>query len=311
MNRFTWLSSPLLSTGVASLLLSGCFAPATGADELGDDPAASTGLDDEDLLDDDGQDHDEDADTDDHDGDDGMPADPEDDTGEDDDAVDPEDDSDEDGDDDTIDPEADQDTDGDDPGPIEDECLELGTIDDCLACGDTCAADGACMPEGCVAPADLGHTTPFNDNLGGPIDQFLWGFAIDVETTSYLTALGFYARPPAQAADPAGQVALYSNLGDRPHALVASTSPQFDLATGFYEQSFDGSLVLAPGRYWLMGTSTGPVPFAVNIQVNNQGLPVFPVAMVAHTFGAPLPATLQDVSLTNSHAPNFYARVLQ
>ena len=199
----------------------------------------------------------------------------------------------------------DTETDGD-----ELECTQLGTIADCLACGDSCDPEGACMAQGCVAPALLGHATAFGNNLGGPVDQFLWGFPIQVTTLAHLTGLGFYANPPAHASDPAAQVALYSDVAGQPSALLAAMSPVYGLGTGHQEQAV-GNLVLQPGTYWLMGTSTGPVPFAVQIAVNNQGLPTFPVAMVPHTFGSPLPAVLQNVSTTNSHAPNFYARVLQ
>jgi hypothetical protein len=330
MKRLTALPCPLLlSAGVASLLATGCFAPSDASRSLdgetdgsiadgADEDAEDAGLEPDvggtegggaDASGDDAGDvgHDDDG---------GDATGGDEDPGDDGDADDSDTGGDETGGGETGGDAGDTGDTGDTGGsdgrePIEDECTELGTIDDCLECGDTCDLEGACTPAGCVAPVALGHAEPFTGNLGGPVDAFLWGFAIEVEAPSHLTGLGFYAQPPAQAVDPAGQVALYSDVGGSPSALVAAAAPAFDLVTGFHEHAFDGTLVLAPGTYWLMGTSTGPVPFAVNINVNGQGLPTFPVAMTPHQFGAPLPGVLQNVTLTNSHAPNFYARALQ
>ncbi|MBL4685767.1 MAG: hypothetical protein JKY37_14325 [Nannocystaceae bacterium] len=195
-------------------------------------------------------------------------------------------------------------------------CEELGTEEDCLECGDACSVGGVCQPEGCTVSVTLGFPDAFEDNIGGPLPDLIWGFSIEVEASSYATTLGFVGLPAASAGgDADAHIALYSDQAGLPDELIVAMDLVENMPAGVatdFAQVLAAPVALEPGTYWLMGKAIAPTsPFASDLQTNGQGIPVFPMALTVGDATAPFPATLQDVVIANNHAPNFYLELLQ
>ncbi len=195
------------------------------------------------------------------------------------------------------------------------DAADLGP-DAALVCGTECTdLGGVCHLGECMQPSSLGFADAFDDNIGGPLPTFIWGFSIEVETTSYATGLGFIGLPAASAGNTAdGHIALYSDVGGAPTQLIvamAEVQNMPGLVSTRFEENFSEPLLLEPGTYWLMGKATSPTsPFASNLVVNNSGFPAFPMAFADGGGAAPFPQTLSNVNFSNNHAPNFFMNTL-
>ena len=192
---------------------------------------------------------------------------------------------------------------------------ELGP-DASVACGVECTKlGGVCHLGACMQPASLGFADAFDDNIGGPLPTFIWGFSIEVGTPSYATGLGFVGLPAGSAGNSAdGHIALYSDVGGAPTQLIAAMEEVQNmpaLVSTRFEENFSEPLLLQPGTYWLMGKATSATsPFASNLVVNNSGFPAFPMAFADGGGASPFPQTLANVNFSNNHAPNFFVNML-
>lgn len=199
------------------------------------------------------------------------------------------------------------------------DAAELGP-DAAVICGEECTElGGLCHLGECMQTASLGFVDAFDDNIGGPLPTFIWGFSVQVETTSYGTALGFVGLPAASAGNSANaHIALYSDVGGSPDQLMVAMTEVANMpalvATRF-EESFSEPLLLEPGTYWLMGKATSPTsPFASNLVVNGSGFPTFRMAFAAGgdagEEASEFPQTLLNVNFSNNHAPNFFLNLI-
>jgi len=104
----------------------------------------------------------------------------------------------------------------------------------------------------------------------------------------------------AKAADAQVVVALYTDAGGVPDALVAATAPT-TMVIGRNEIGIP-HVSLAPGIYWLMGT------YDTDTSIGFDTTPGAPVRYVEHVFGNPLPQPFGASFSYDGQRFNYYVR---
>jgi hypothetical protein len=146
--------------------------------------------------------------------------------------------------------------------------------------------------------APLGNAASFPDAAGLQIPpNALYGQRLVVSQPRVVMRLGLWA----DVSGPSGRLALYTDDGTGPSALVAST-PTFVVATGRTEVDVATPVALAAGSYWLLGN------FDAGAQLRRGSLGES-IASALLPASSPLPSTISGPTLSSSRSLNVFAQV--
>ncbi len=150
-------------------------------------------------------------------------------------------------------------------------------------------------PSGVV---EYGNVVPFADSEGFTRD-YLLGQQISIPSDGTLTELGVVVTSANNAA---GRLALYSDAGGQPGALVAGSTVR-TMINGTNLLSVTPTPILA-GDYWLLGNYDANVDLGVDV-----GGPLETVAYTSLVTSAPLPTLFPTPSTYDNAAINYFVRL--
>lgn len=146
--------------------------------------------------------------------------------------------------------------------------------------------------------APLGNTASFPDAAGLQIPpNALYGQRLVVSQPRVVMRLGLWA----DVSGPAGRLALYTDAGPGPAALVAST-PTFAVVSGVTEVDVASPVMLNSGVYWLLGN------FDAGTQVRRGALGES-IASTPLPASSALPSTISGATVSSSRSLNVFAQV--
>ena len=168
----------------------------------------------------------------------------------------------------------------------------LGTEENCLDCGDACAAGDLCTPDGCATPTAVGFDEPFTGTGGYP--NRLWGFPVDLQA-GWVTELDFHATGTGGDI----QLALYTEGGD----YVVASDVLEDYGPGTHVLPVESTWVEA-GTYLLMARNSPPSHVGQNFDPDV--LPYFELTAIDLAFEAELPEQLGTTLTFPSYEMNLW-----
>jgi hypothetical protein len=154
-----------------------------------------------------------------------------------------------------------------------------------------------------AVPSYLGFPNAFNPSTGGTTnDNLLLGQQVTTAAAATLVRLGLVTA----AAGGQAQLALYSDSGSNPHALVAST-PAFSITYGVNEVAVTTPTALTGATaYWVMAV------FSVATTIVQSTASDSTVRYLQLNFGGTLPQSIPaDAGSTSAGTYNLYAVVLE
>jgi hypothetical protein len=165
-----------------------------------------------------------------------------------------------------------------------------------------CAALALCLeslPPCRAATIIYGNPNPFSSSTSLSAFNVL-GFKISVTQSVNLGSAGVYFASASGNCN----IGLYSDAGNAPDSLLATTGAFAAPATGTIERAFLTIPILSPGDYWFALVADHSDSFGTNPTTMGtyavRGLPLNPITTMPSFFGSAF--------LTTLNVPNFYLR---
>jgi hypothetical protein len=150
-------------------------------------------------------------------------------------------------------------------------------------------------------PTPFGYPNAFNPaGTSTTGSGYLFGQQFTTASPSTVVRLGFITGASAKTA----QLALYSDVGGNPDALVASTAV-FSVVNGVNEVAVTSPAALPAGAYWIMTVFSDATLILESTGSNST------IKDVAFSIGTPLPTTFPSATTATVETYNLYAVVLE
>jgi hypothetical protein len=187
-----------------------------------------------------------------------------------------------------------------------DSCVDTTT--DSQACGaecTVCPAGSPCNDSQCTAVFTYGDSVAYAPcGADGRVSgDYLLGELVYIADDIQVTALGVIAGPTQPTSGVHGIVALYSNMGVLPSALLAYTASA-TIAPGNNVIPVIGGPSVVAGDYWIMVEYDATASMCGDDAANNS------IAFVPVTYGT-VPAAIADAAASSGPDLNYYVLGVQ